>query len=146
MACGNNAHVDDLPPRESIYVNDHWRVAHSFDTTLPGWLVVIARTHATALHQMPPAAAITLGPLLHRLSTILVDVFGCTKAYLMFFAEGDGFEHLHIHVVPRMPDFPHEVQGPRVFAHLKHPQDEWIPDDEQDRISLKIRERLQLED
>ena len=34
----------------------------------------------------------------------------------MLFAEAEGFGHLHVHVVPRMPDFESEALGPRVFA------------------------------
>jgi hypothetical protein len=76
------------------------------------------------------------------LSGALNRVTGCTKAYLMFFAEAEGFGHLHIHVVPRLPDFTHDVTGPRVFAFLDHPEDEWLSEHEQDRISLAVRQQL----
>jgi hypothetical protein len=40
------------------------------------------------------------------------------KEYMMCFAEGQGFHHVHIHVVPRPVDLPAELTGPRVFALL----------------------------
>ena len=37
-----------LPPREQVYLDRYWRVAHAFGTAQPGWLVVlhqIGRAH-----------------------------------------------------------------------------------------------------
>jgi diadenosine tetraphosphate (Ap4A) HIT family hydrolase len=34
------------------------------------------------------------------------------------FAEADGFEHVHFHVVPRSPAMDPALRGPRVFGHL----------------------------
>ena len=36
----------------------------------------------------------------------------------MQFAESEGFEHVHVHVVPRLADWPSEFKGPKVFAAL----------------------------
>ena len=55
---------------------------------------------------------------------------------------GEGFAHLHIHVVPRMPDFPPEVRGPRVFAFLRDSPDEWLPDPELDTVARQVRAAL----
>jgi diadenosine tetraphosphate (Ap4A) HIT family hydrolase len=146
MACDNNARFAanpmSIPDRERVYADDSWRVAHSFDSALPGWLVVLPRRHVTAMHELTAEETAPLGTLLHTLSTALHDTTGCTKAYLMFFAEAEGFGHLHIHVVPRMPDFTDDVTGPRVFAYLKQPKADWVPDDEQDHIAREIRARL----
>ena len=43
MPCDNEARVDTLPPRECVYLTDHWRVVHAFNSTLPGWMVVLPR-------------------------------------------------------------------------------------------------------
>ena len=61
----------------------------------------------------------------------------------MFFAEAEGFEHLHIHVVPRLPDFEHDVTGPRVFAFLDQPEPAWLSTAEQDRIATELRAQLE---
>ena len=34
----------------------------------------------------------------------------------MQFAEGDGFEHVHFHLIARSHDWPAQYKGPRVFA------------------------------
>lgn len=40
----------------------------------------------------------------------------------MLFAEADGFAHLHVHLVPRMPDQPDDRRGPDVFGYQKDGQ------------------------
>ncbi len=39
----------------------------------------------------------------------------------MLYAEAEGFAHLHVHLVPRMPDQPEERRGPAVFGYLAQP-------------------------
>ncbi len=34
--CHNNDQFDQLRPRERIGADPHWRVAHAFNTSLPG--------------------------------------------------------------------------------------------------------------
>src|SRR5947209_9255974 len=105
----------DLPDR--VWVDDRWRVVHAFDSALPGWLVVLPRRHVHGVHQLGAEEAAGLGELLRAVSTALVEVTGCVKTYVMLFAEAEGFEHLHVHVVPRHADLADEHRGPRVFAY-----------------------------
>jgi hypothetical protein len=37
--CPDNDQFDQLPPRERIAADPHWRVAHAYTTSLPGSLV-----------------------------------------------------------------------------------------------------------
>ncbi len=37
--------ASSLPPREDVVHTDHWRVAHAFNSTLPGWLVLLPKTY-----------------------------------------------------------------------------------------------------
>src|SRR3954452_7414092 len=83
----------DRPPREEVVHTAHWRVAHAFNSTLPGWLVVLPTRHVTAFTQLSPEAADELGGLVRRLSLALEQVSGCVKTYLMQFSEAEGFSH-----------------------------------------------------
>ena len=56
-----------------------------------------------------------------------------------FLAEAEGFEHLHVHTVPREEDMPPERRGKRVFDWLDMPEEEAVSDEEADRISLGLR-------
>lgn len=131
-----------LPPREDVVHTDHWRVAHSFNSTLPGWLVLLPTRHITSFTELAPEAAEELGGLVRRLATALETVTGCEKTYLMQFSEAEGFSHLHLHLVPRMPDHPKDTRGPRVFAYLSPDEAEWLPETNRDDIALGIRTAL----
>lgn len=141
FACDHQA-SDSLPPREDVVHTEHWRVAHAFNSTLPGWLVINPTRHLTSFTELTPAAADELGGLVHRLSTALEQVTGCVKTYLMQFSEAEGFSHLHVHVVPRMPDHPAEARGPKVFTYLDDDPAQWLPETQRDAIALGLREAL----
>jgi diadenosine tetraphosphate (Ap4A) HIT family hydrolase len=133
-ACTMSARNDELPPRERVHAEGGWRIAHAFDSTLPGWLVLVPLRHVTAMEEM--------GLLARRSSIALKQVTGCSKTYLMLFAEAEGFAHLHLHVVPRMADFPPEVRGPGVFALTSRDEADWIPESERDALARELRVAL----
>ncbi len=137
-SCRMNAAGADLPPRERVYDDGRWRVAHALSSTLPGWLVVLPKRHITSLAELTPAEAAALGPLLRRLSAALAEVTGCAKTYVALFAEAEGFEHLHFHVVPRVPDLPADRRGPGIFAYLAKEESDWLPEPERDRLAAAV--------
>ncbi len=143
FTCENNERIGALPPREEILATASWRVAHAFGTSLPGWLVVVPKEHVLALHELAPEATAELGPLLARASQALCDAVGCPKAYFVFFAEADGYEHLHIHVIPRMDWFGTEQRGPAVFSLLGASAGKEVPEAERDALALRLRAGLQ---
>jgi diadenosine tetraphosphate (Ap4A) HIT family hydrolase len=118
FSCKGNADVDQLPLRERIAFDESWRVAHAFNSRLPGWLVLIPRRHVTTIADLTDAEAAALGSWQVRLSRALHAVTGCAKTYVAQFAEAEGFAHVHFHIVPRSPDLAHEHRGPRVFGLL----------------------------
>lgn len=130
------------PPAERILVTDHWRVAHAFDTDLPGWLVLLPRRHVTALAELRPDEAAEIGPLLQRISGALRQRVGAGKTYVMLFAEAEGFAHLHFHVVPRMPDQPDAERGPRIFARLGLPPERRLAEADVDELCRSLSAAL----
>ncbi len=140
-SCRHQASADPAP-REDIVHTEHWQVAHAFNSTLPGWLVVVPFGHVTSYADLSPAAADELGGLIHRLTVALGEVTGCTKTYQMQFSEAEGFSHLHVHVVPRMPDQPADRRGPTVFGYLDPDESRWLPEAERDAFALRLREVL----
>ena len=131
------------PPREDIARTAHWRVVHAFNSTLPGWLVIVPTRHLTAFTELTPDAADELGGLVRRVSLALERVTACVKTYLMQFSEADGFSHLHLHLVPRMPDQPAELKGPRVFGYLVDDEAAWLSEQRRDEVALEIRAALE---
>jgi diadenosine tetraphosphate (Ap4A) HIT family hydrolase len=141
FACGQQG-VASPPPREHIVSTGHWRVAHAFNSTLPGWIVLVPTRHLTSFTQLTPEAAAELGGLVHRLSAALETVTGCVKTYLMQFSEQEGFAHLHLHLVPRQPNHPESLRGPRVFGYLSDDESEWLPEARRDEVALAVRAAL----
>ena len=113
------AAAPDALLRERIVRERGWRLAHDFKSSLEGWLILAPLRHVRGLHELSAEEAVAMGDLLRRASLALRAVTGCEKTYVMLFAEAEGFEHLHLHVVPRMADQPEDRRGPRVFAFMQ---------------------------
>lgn len=141
FSCEHQA-AASLPPRDDIVHTDHWRVAHAFNSTLAGWLVLVPTRHITSFTELTAEAADELGGLVRRLGVALETVTGCVKTYLMQFSEAEGFSHLHLHLVPRLPDQPVEARGPKVFAYLSDDEAAWLPAEHRDAVSLSVRTAL----
>jgi diadenosine tetraphosphate (Ap4A) HIT family hydrolase len=131
-----------LPSRERIFDNGVWRVAHAFSSALPGWMVVVPRRHVLSLSELTAREATSLGPVLAGLSRALERELGARKAYVVFFAEAEGFAHLHLHVIPRSDDLPTEHHGPGVFHYLEQPQNQWVTPTTMDQIADRLRPLL----
>jgi diadenosine tetraphosphate (Ap4A) HIT family hydrolase len=132
----------DAPPWERIAADEHWRVAHAFNTAVPGWLVLVPRRHVTTLAELTDAEAAALGSWQVRLSRALARVLGCQKTYVAQFAEDDGFAHVHFHIVPRPPDLARELRGPRIFQLLGVADDASVGTDEMTRIAAELAAQL----
>ena len=122
----------DAPFRERFVREAGWRVAHDFNSSLEGWLILAPLRHVHALDELTADEACALGDLLRKASVALKSVTGCEKTFVMLFAEAEGFAHLHVHVVPRMPDQPDDRRGPAVFGYL---EDGPLPPERRDEIA-----------
>jgi diadenosine tetraphosphate (Ap4A) HIT family hydrolase len=127
---------------DSISRTPYWDVAHAFNTSLPGWIVVVARRHVEAIDQLTEAEAIELGSLLQRVSVALREATGCVKTYVMQFAEADGHAHVHFHVVPRMANQPEERRSTNIFGYLGVSDDERLSDATMNEVAQQIQHSL----
>lgn len=133
----------DAPPRDRVLRTDHWQVSHAFAVAQPGWLVLAPTGgHVTSFADLSDQAAAELGPLLQRLSRALEPVTGCVKTYQMQFSEAEGYAHLHVHLVPRMPDQSPEAIGPRVFSLMVDDPERVVDEKRRDEIALALRREL----
>jgi diadenosine tetraphosphate (Ap4A) HIT family hydrolase len=139
FSCSQSARLD-LPRRDRIYLSSHWRVAHAFGTQLPGWLIALPRRHVTALDELTFAEQTELGPLLTAVTGALRETIHCSKTYVSLFAEAEGFEHIHFHVIPRMADLDPAFRGPSVFALLGGNTVDQVPEQIRDQIASQLAE------
>lgn len=128
---------------ERIYETEHWRVVHAFNTSLPGWLVVIAKRHAESFAELTDAEALEFGPFLHRVSRALQEVTGAVKTYTVLFAEHPEHPHVHFHVVPRAADMPEENRSTRVFNYLGVPEADIVPLEARNALAERLRAILE---
>lgn len=131
------------PPWDSIYRSRHWDLVHAYNSSLLGWLVLIARRHIEALDELTPAEATELGALLREVSLALKQQIGCQKTYIMQFAESKEHPHVHFHIVPRMQKQAPDDLAYRVMRRLGVPLSERCDEAEMNQFGLALRERLE---
>ena len=56
----------DASFRERFVREGGWRVAHDFNSSLPGWLIMAPLRHILSLDELTVEEALTLGDLLRR--------------------------------------------------------------------------------
>ena len=137
-SCRQETAGDEAPLRERIWRTDHWRVVHSFNSALEGWLVALPRRHVTALAALDKQETAGLGPLLRQTSAALGAVLGCKKTYVVQFSEAPGFHHLHFHVIARPDGLDDALKGPRVFDYLRRPASEWVTPERQEELAMAL--------
>jgi diadenosine tetraphosphate (Ap4A) HIT family hydrolase len=132
----------EAPLWDNIFRTRYWDVVHSYNTSLPGWLVLVARRHIAAIDEMSEAEAAELGSLLRQVSLSLKQVTGCLKTYVMQFAEHPRHPHVHFHVVPRMKDQPDSHRGPQIMNYLEVAEDEYVDEATMNALGEQIRQTL----
>jgi diadenosine tetraphosphate (Ap4A) HIT family hydrolase len=116
MTCRSLAGEVVLTNGPRLELDDHWRVEHCHPVAVPGWLVLVLRRHARSLHELTNEESMALGRWLGVLPKALHHATGSELEYVMQFAEGDGFHHVHFHVVARGPEWNPDWKGPGVFG------------------------------
>ena len=130
------------PPWDSILRTRYWDVVHSYNTSLRGWLVLVARRHMAAISEMTEEEAVELGSLIRRVSLALQETTGCLKTYVIQFAEHPDHPHVHFHIVPRMPDQPKGRKSTNIFGYLGVAPEERVSEEAMNTIAFLIRRIL----
>jgi diadenosine tetraphosphate (Ap4A) HIT family hydrolase len=130
------------PLWDCIHRTQFWDVVHSYNTALPGWLVLVLRRHIEAIDALTDEEAAELGMLLQQTSHALKKVTGCVKTYVMQFAEMAEHPHVHFHVVPRMADQPEERRSTKIFGYLGVPDNERVSEEKMNDIATSVRKIL----
>jgi diadenosine tetraphosphate (Ap4A) HIT family hydrolase len=139
---GKRRDANNAPLWDSIYRTQYWDVVHCNSTSLLGWLILVARQHIASVDEMSEEEAVELGRLIRQVSIILKELTGCIKTYVVQFAEAPGHQHVHFHIVPRMPNQLEEHKGPGIFKHLGVSEKERVSEPAMNEIALEIRQSL----
>jgi diadenosine tetraphosphate (Ap4A) HIT family hydrolase len=128
--CKSNSGEKRISPGPTIFEGKYWLVEHAYPVRVTGWLVVVLKRHAEALHELTMDEFTELGALQFRLTRFLFEELQCEKEYISCYAEMEHFRHIHVHVFARPPDLPDELKGGKSFALLKVAPEEAVPADE----------------
>jgi len=141
LTCLSNSGEQRISPGPTIYEGAYWYLEHAYPTSLKGWLVVVLKRHVEALHELSLEEFTELGVIQARATKLLFEMVNCEKEYVMCLAEGEGFHHIHVHIVPKPCDLPEELKATRIFALLKVTAEEALPPQEIEAFCELLRER-----
>jgi len=127
------------PAWDNMLRTPYWDIVHAYDTSLEGWLVLVARRHVTALAELTADEAAALGLLLARVSRALHETLSCAKTYAAQFAEHPDHPHVHVHLVARPVDHPAHLRGPRVFGALGVEPAAVVPEDRRNDLTARLQ-------
>jgi diadenosine tetraphosphate (Ap4A) HIT family hydrolase len=119
LTCLSLAGVKPVSPAPRIYEGQFWVVEHAYPCDLQGWLVLVLRRHAAALHELTADEWRELTELQARSAIALRTHTGCAKEYIACFAEKPGFNHVHVHIIARPEDLSDSRKGPAIFDALR---------------------------
>jgi diadenosine tetraphosphate (Ap4A) HIT family hydrolase len=102
-------------------------VEHAYPVKIIGWLVIVLKRHAEALHELSADEFAELAQIQAKLISLLHEEMHCEKEYVVCYAEQEGFHHIHFHVFAKPHDLPEELNGGRSFNLLKVSAEEAVP-------------------
>jgi diadenosine tetraphosphate (Ap4A) HIT family hydrolase len=129
-SCRSNSGEKRISPAPAIYEGRYWVVEHAYPTALKGWLVIVLKRHAEALHELTADEFAELGEIQAKVTRLLHAETGCLKEYSVCFAEMEGFYHIHFHVIPRAAGWPDDLKGGKSFTLLKVGEADAVPPEE----------------
>ena len=104
--------------------------------------MLVLQRHIESLDELTEQEAVELGSLIRRVSLALKAVVGCTKTYVMQFAEAAEHPHVHFHIVPRMAAHPADRRSAGVLAYLGVAERESVREDQMNEIAGRVRKHL----
>jgi len=107
-----------ISPGPAIFDGRFWKLDHAYPPRLPGWLVIVLKRHAVALHDLTRSEYQELAIIQAGAVRALHQELGCAKEYVACFAELEEFAHLHIHIIPRPVHLPNELKGTHIFEMI----------------------------
>jgi diadenosine tetraphosphate (Ap4A) HIT family hydrolase len=119
-----------ISPGPTIYEGRYWLIEHAYPARLKGWLVIVLKRHAEALHELTREEFVELGELQALAVRLLHEALDSAKEYAVCFAEKEHFQHIHVHVVARSRDLPDELKGAKIFTMINVTEADALPREE----------------
>jgi len=117
--CRSNSGEKRISPGPAIFEGVYWLVEHAYPVKIIGWIVIVLKRHAEALHELTTEEFAELAQIQARLIALLHEELQCEKEYVSCYAEMEHFRHIHFHVFAKPSDLSDELKGGNSFALLK---------------------------
>ncbi len=127
LTCKSNSGEQRISPGPTIYEGKYWLVEHAYPVKRVGWLVIVLKRHAEALHDLSLEEFAELGGLLALTTHFLSEELHNQKEYISCYGEAEGFPHIHFHVFAKPADLPEELKGGKSFSLLKVSREDAVP-------------------
>jgi diadenosine tetraphosphate (Ap4A) HIT family hydrolase len=140
--CKSNTGEKRISPGPTIFEGEYWLVEHAYPVKTIGWLVIVLKRHAEALHELTLEEFAELAQIQAKLTKALFEELRCEKEYISCYAETEHFYHIHFHVFAKPFNLPDELKGGRSFVLLKVTEEEAVPPDQVIAFCELLRDRF----
>lgn len=122
----------------TIMENELARATFS-DSFREGHCVVTVKRHMISSSSLEAAEHIAVFDLITKVSKALEEKYSARKTYLIMIGDGDKFQHLHYHLIPKLRNLP--SMGTYCFQALFEAEGTRdTPDSEKKALTSEIRE------
>jgi diadenosine tetraphosphate (Ap4A) HIT family hydrolase len=128
--CQSNSGEKRISPGPTIFEGQYWLLEHAYPVKTIGWLVMVLKRHAEALHELTAEEFVELAQVQAKTIHLLHEELQCEKEYVSCYAEQEHFQHIHFHIFAKPTGLPEELKGGGSFALLKVIPEEAVPPDE----------------
>ncbi len=125
--CRSNTGEKRISPGPTIFEGKYWFLEHAYPAKIVGWLVIVLKRHAEALHELTTEEFEELAQIQAKVIPLLHEELHSEKEYISCYAEMEHFRHIHVHVFARPADWPEELKGGGSFKLLKVTPEEAVP-------------------
>lgn len=144
LTCKSNSGEKRISPGPTIYEGQYWFVEHAYPVKIIGWLVIVLKRHAEALHELAADEFAELARIQAKLIPLLHEEMHCEKEYVVCYAEQEGFHHIHFHIFAKPQDLPEELKGGGSFNLLKVSMEEAVRPREIIALCELLKRKLSL--
>ena len=125
--CRSNTGEKRISPGPTIFEGKYWFLEHAYPVKVVGWLVIVLKRHAEALHELTAEEFVELEQIQAKIVHVLYEELHCEKEYIVCYAELEHFHHIHFHIFAKPANLPEELKGGSSFALLKVTPEEAVP-------------------
>ena len=89
--CKSNTGEKRISPGPTVFDGKYWLVEHAYPVKTIGWLIIVLKRHAEALHELTTEEFAELAWIQGKFIHLLHEELSCEKEYISCYAETGHF-------------------------------------------------------